>query len=141
MAKTPEFTAGAFTPTKWSTAADKARFANHYVRFVEGGFADTSFPKWFYTRLSMCFGHISHYDRDGFYATWFTTKRDQLTFLRQALYHPGYEDPAYTYSDVEDALRNWIMESGIPQRLEREIAQETEAAERATLARLAAKYS
>ena len=32
------FTADQFLDTEWESAQDKAKFANHYVRFVESGF-------------------------------------------------------------------------------------------------------
>jgi len=50
-----------FTATKFSTAADKAEFGNHFLRFIESEWAQPLFTKDFYQRLSMCFGHIAHY--------------------------------------------------------------------------------
>ena len=139
MAKTP-FTAAQFTPTAWDTAADKAKFANQFVRFVESGFKDTLFPKWFYTRLSMTFGHIAHFDRGGFYGTWFRSTRAKLDFLRQTVEWPGYGDPAFTYSDVEKAVAVWVRERKLVDYYLGRLAGETELAERTELARLTAKY-
>ena len=42
------FSASQFVATKWDTAEDKARFANQFLNFVESGFAESKFPKWFY---------------------------------------------------------------------------------------------
>jgi len=103
MARTQLFTASQFTPTHWDTADEKARFANHLVRFVDTGCKWTLFHTWFYRRLSMCFGHIAHYNKAGFYATWFTQHRGD--FLEHLLQHRCYGDPTYTYSDVEQALQ------------------------------------
>ena len=50
-----------FTATRFSTAADKAEFGNHFLRFIESEWAQPLFIKGFYQRLSMCFGHIAHY--------------------------------------------------------------------------------
>lgn len=103
MTKT-KFTANMFTPTKWDSAQDKADFANKFIRFIENGFQETQFTKKFYTRLSNCFGHIAHYNKFGFYDTWFSDYYSQVAFLNNALTHSCYGDPAWTYSDVERAL-------------------------------------
>jgi hypothetical protein len=97
-----------FTPTEFSTAEDKAKFANHFVRFVESGFKESLFPKWFYTRLSMTFGHIAHYNRNGFYETWFANTDKQMEFLQHTMRYPCYGQPEYTYCDVEEALIYWL---------------------------------
>jgi len=77
-----------FTATKFSTAADKAEFGNHFLRFIECEWAQANFTKDFYHRLSMCFGHIAHVDRPTFYETWFTTDHDRLRFLEKTLKWP-----------------------------------------------------
>ena len=130
-----------FTATVWNTANDKAGFAATYKRFVLADFAEQQFTKSFYRRLSMMFGHIAHYDRDGFYNTWFTTTVDKLAFVQHALreWYPG--DPAWTWSDVEDDLRRWLVESNIEAKYTVQLEQETESDERAQLARLTAKYT
>ena len=105
MAKRQPFTAGQFTATQFDTAADKARFANHFVRFVDSGYKETLFYDWFYRRLSMTFGHIAHYNRAGFYYHFFQDKNAQLYFMTATRQGGGYGDPAYTYSDVEKAIK------------------------------------
>jgi len=77
-----------FTATKFSTAADKAEFGNHLLRFIESEWAQAHFTKDFYHRLSMCFGHIAHIDRPTFYETWFTCDLDRLRFLEKTLKWP-----------------------------------------------------
>ena len=57
------------------------------------------------------------------------------------LAHPCWGDPAFTYSDVERALQSWLHQNGVLGRYERRLAAEQEAAERAELARLKAKYA
>lgn len=104
------FTTEQFTPTKFSTAQEKAKFANHFKRFVESGFNKNLFYKWFYQRLSMSFGHIAHYNLEGFYVTWFERPEDQIAFIQHTLEHPCYGDPHFTYSDVEKALIEWLRE-------------------------------
>lgn len=102
------FTADQFTPTEWSTAEDKAKFANQFVAFVESDFNRSKFPKWFYTRLASTFGHIAHYNQDGFYATWFENTESKMEFLEKTMAYPCYGSSSHTYSDVEIALQNWL---------------------------------
>ena len=100
------FYAKQFTPTKWESAEQKAKFANHMIRFIDSGFKYTLFHTWFYKRLSMTFGMIAHYNKRGFYYTWFDG--NEREFIQRLLSHPCYGDPEYTYSDVEKALQSYI---------------------------------
>jgi hypothetical protein len=106
--KTKPFTSGQFTPTKWDSAEQKAKFANHLVRFIRNGFLRSLFHKWFYTRLSMTFGMIAHYNLIGFYSTFFVTKEDQQRFIHMLKSWPCYGDPEWTYSDVEKAVQKYL---------------------------------
>ena len=137
---TMTFTADQFTPTKWETASDKAAFANRFVRFVKSDFAAKHFTDKFYRRLSNCFGHIAHFNRGGFWSEFFTTTADKVRFLEVTFQYPCYGDPAWTYSDVERALQAWLQEDGTLARYCKQLVEETEAGERAQLARLQAKY-
>lgn len=56
------FKASDFTDTPSAAKEAKVKFCEQFVRFVESDFAPSAFPKWFYQRLSMTFGHIAHYD-------------------------------------------------------------------------------
>jgi hypothetical protein len=137
---TMNFQAAQFTPTQWDTAQDKACFAKQFVRFVCSDFAAEHFTGRFYRRLSNTFGNIAHYDRGGFWATFFTTTADKVAFLEQCLQHPCYGDPAWTYSDVERALQAWLQADDTLGRYRQKLADETETTERAQLARLQRKY-
>ena len=134
------FTASQFTPTQWDTSEDKARFANHFARFVAKGCPWSLFHKWFYNRLSNCFGHIAHYNRAGFYETWFAEPKDRAAFLYRVLSCETYGSPEYTYSDVENVLRVWV--SGAPHYagFVNEARRLEETSELAELARLKDKY-
>ena len=134
------FDASQFTPTQWNTAQDKAMFAKQFVRFVQSDFAAGHFTEKFYRRLANTFGHIAHYDRGGFWGTFFTTIADKVQFLEMTIQYPCYGDPAWTYSDVERVLREWLRADGTLERCRERLAQETEAGERAQLARLQAKF-
>ena len=58
---TPAFEPDQFIATQWSTAEDKAKFANALMKFIAHEFPRQSFSKALYQRLSNTFGHIAHY--------------------------------------------------------------------------------
>lgn len=113
-----DFTADRFTPTRWEGAEAKARFARQFIGFVEVDFSRERFTPPFYRRLSLTFGHIAHYDREGFYDTFFRTTEDKIRFLQQTLEHPCGGDPDFTYSDVERALQSWVRDNRVLARYE-----------------------
>ena len=97
-----------FTATQWETAEQKAKFANQFIRFIKSGYKQSLFPKWFYNRLSNTFGFIAHYNREGFYDTYFTDYNGINNFSHSILNFPCYGDPDYTFSDVEKELIKWL---------------------------------
>ena len=139
MPKAP-FLPTEFTATKFSTAADKAEFGNHFLRFIETEWAQALFTKDFYHRLSMCFGHIAHCDRATFYETWFTTDHDRLRFLEKALKWPCWGDPEYTFSDVERAIQQEVRKRNFLARYQLRAAEAERESEMETLRRLENKY-
>ena len=138
--KSSLFTAAQFTPTQWDTADDKVKFAEQFVYFVEHDFQEGHFPKWFYTQLSMTFGHIAHYNQHGFYAEFFNDIKGKIAFLQQTLEAHGFGDPAYTYSDVEKALAAWVRERDLLAKYCQTARILREKEEREQLAILKAKY-
>ncbi len=58
---TPAFEPDHFTATQWSTAEDKAKFANALMKFIAHEFPRQSFSNALYQRLSNTFGHIANY--------------------------------------------------------------------------------
>ena len=105
------FTSDMFTATQWASAEEKARFANHYVKFVTDGFKQSQFTKWFYNHLANRFGHIAHHDKAGFYEEWFSTPERQEEFIKNALDWPCYGEATWTFSDVEKQLKRWLLNS------------------------------
>lgn len=139
MPKGP-FLPSEFVSTKFSTVQDKADFGNTFLHFIESEWARTAFTNSFYNRLSMCFGHIAHYDLANFYLTWFTSDADRLRFLLHALNWPCWGDPEYTFCDVERAIQQEIRKSNYLARYELRAAEALRAREMETLMRLEAKY-
>jgi hypothetical protein len=62
---------------------------------------------------------------------------DKARFLEQIATHPCYGDPKHTYSDVEKAIKSRVRHMGFHGYYVDIARIEAEAAERATLARLA----
>lgn len=140
MARTLLFQPSQFVLTAHDTAKDKADFANHFVRFVSSDFKWTLFTKRFYNRLSMCFGHIAHFDRAGFYGTFFKTLEGKIEFLCQAAEWPCLGSPEFTYSDVERVLGTWVRQQGFVEKYRALLGTDVEQSERALLRQLKAKY-
>jgi hypothetical protein len=136
----PLFIEDGFTATKWDTAPDKAWFANGLCKFIAADFAQTLWTKRLYRRLSLRFGHIAHYSDAGFWGVFFTDTQGKLDFLDETMRYPCYGDPTYTYCDVERAIQARLQRSGIVPAYQALRAAEIEAAERAALAKLRAKY-
>ena len=129
-----------FTATKFSTAADKAEFGNTLLRFIDSEWASALFTKSFYNRLSMCFGHIAHYNRTQFYEEWLSSLAAQVRFLKHTLRFPCYGDPEYTYSDVERAIQREIVNRNYLARYELRLAEEQQTSDLALLRHLESKY-
>ena len=128
-----------FTATQWSTQDDKAEFGNTLLHFIDSGFKLTLFTKKLYSRLSNTFGHIAHYNQ-GLWAEWFVEASDQVRFIEHLLRWPCYDDPEFTVSDVERALRQEVRARDYLSRY-RVIADATlRAREVAVLEKLEAKY-
>ena len=134
------FQAESFTPTKWSTAEQKATFANQLVAFIAADFPANKFTKALYNRLSQCFGMIAHYNCEGFFDTFFTDLPGKLRFLKCLTEWPCYGSSEYTFSDVECATSAAIRSMGYVEIYDARLRRESEARERAILALLQAKY-
>jgi hypothetical protein len=140
--KAGEFCREDFTPTKWAAAEEKAKVANKLTRFILGGFQQGSFTKGMYQRLSNMFGHIAHYDINGFYSTWFADVKSCHEWAEHVTssWLSGIGDPKFTWSDVEKALVQWIKDNQIAEQLDALHQLDVERNERAMLTALQQKY-
>ena len=134
------FTPEQFTATRFSTAQDKAQFVNHFVRFVQNDFPRSQFSQPFYQQLSNTFGHIAHFNLQGFYETFFLSPATKVDFLAQTLRWVPMGSPSHTYTDAERAIQAWLLQHQVLQTYQRRLAAAVETAERALLAKLQAKY-
>lgn len=129
-----------FTATRFDDGASKAAFGNQLLAFVAEDFPRKRFTLKFYRVLCQHFGMIAHYDVHGFWAEYFTSTTDKLRFLEELTTHPCWGSPAFTFSDLERAVIARLRSAGLVARLRFTLARETEAAERALLNRLQARY-
>jgi len=98
-----------FTATPHSTADEKARFCADFIRFVLSGFDRKRFTQKFYERLSNIFGHIAHFNADGFWEVWFADPAKQREFVQHIHEYVALGDPRHCWVDVERELKSWIM--------------------------------
>jgi len=136
----PRFQADEFTATKCDNSEVKAKFANDLCRFMAADFKESLFSKALYQRLSMCWGHIAHYNREGFFGEFFRSLCGKIDFLEQTLAWRCFGDPEYTYSDVEAAVNARLRSCNLLAAYRALRAAEVENAEREMLRRLQQKY-
>lgn len=129
-----------YTATKFNTAEDKAKFVEHFMKFVEKDFPQRLFTKEFYRRLSNTFGHIAHYNQLGFWEEFFTTTADKVRFIEMTLNFPCYGSPEYTFCDAEREIQRRLHESGILKKLQDNYNQEIYNAEYNEYQRLKEKF-
>lgn len=137
----PAFSSGAFTATKWDSAEVKAEFANKLCRFMAADFKESLFTKVLYRRLSLCFGHIGHYNSLGFFEHFFHDLQGKVAFFEETLLWRPCGDPTYTYCDVERAVQTRLRACNLLAAYWALRAAELEGAEREMLRRLQAKYA
>ncbi|WP_338929216.1 hypothetical protein WDZ11_22265 (plasmid) [Roseomonas mucosa] len=138
--QTPLLRAQDFTATQFSDGAAKADFGNRLLAFVAEDFPRKRFTQQFYRVLCQHFGMIAHYNQHGFWAEYFTGTADKLRFLEHIVSHPCWGNPAFTFSDLERAVIARLRAAGLVAGLRDVTAREKEAAERALLNRLQARY-
>lgn len=120
MAKVAPFRPEHFTPHKFMSAEEKARFANRLVDFIAGGMEPKRFTKVLYNDLMQRFSFIAHYNVYGFAGEYFETPADKARFLRHIVTFA--HDPAIHHgvsaADVEAAVADWVVRSGALARAE-----------------------
>jgi hypothetical protein len=136
----PAFQPDQFTPTKFTTSEEKAKFANALCEFIARDFPERLFTKSLYSRLSNTFGHIAHYDCSGFWRTYFTCTADKLQFLSDTITWWPVGQPDHTFCDVERQVLIRLRHCNLLASYKQIVAAETEATERALLQRLTDKY-
>lgn len=134
------FTASDFLPTKWSTTDEKVVFGNNLLHFMLTGFLAERFTEKLYSRLSMCFGHVAHFDRQGFAETWFDSPESIASFVNHLMQWPCHGDPGYTFSDVERAVQREAARLNLVAKVNEAAASSIQQRELALLDALEKKY-
>jgi hypothetical protein len=141
MAKTKTlFTAKQFTDTAFHSKEDKRKYANALAEFAIQGFPKKLFTTALYNNLRNSFGHIAHYDKDGFWTTWFQDNRHCDLWISHISTWDPMGDPAFTFSDMELAFKKWLLGSRVAKESAECSKQEIESEERAQLRALLKKY-
>ncbi len=130
-----------FMPTKFQPASSKAWFVCHYMRFASSDFPKHQFTKRFYGQLMHCFSMIAHYDIDGFWAEYFTSTTGKIEFLQETIVHPCWGSPDHTWSDAEREIIKRLRRTDLLDIYKQHLHTEQDAADRAELARLMAKFN
>lgn len=103
-----------FVATEWDRPEEKMKCYKWLKKFMLAGCPKTVWRKgayhWLYRHL---FGHIAHYDMYGFWGTWFERERDCHKWADSVANRACYGDPEYTWSDVEVAIRNWLLDGNL----------------------------
>jgi hypothetical protein len=68
---------------QFMTAKDKESVLRQWTRFVKNGFKENDFTDALYKHLSLHCSFIAHYNRAGFYATYFERPQTTVKFLSQ----------------------------------------------------------
>lgn len=72
-----------FSDAPFMSAREKQLTLRAWVRFLRGGLRFADFTKRLYEHLHLHCGFIAHYNRAGFYATYFERGEDTVRFLSQ----------------------------------------------------------
>ena len=136
----------AFSDAGFLSAREKALVLKAWVRFLKNGLREEDFSDRLYTHLINHCSFIAHYNRAGFYATYFENGEDTTRFLSQFDKRGGeYRSVEYGGSwrlvEYEDLNRAMIEEASgyIPALMEQASAKAKEA-DLTEARRLAAKH-
>jgi hypothetical protein len=136
----------AFSDAQFMSAREKALVLKAWVRFLKNGLRWEDFSDRLYKHLTLHCSFIAHYDRAGFYATYFENGEDTTRFLSQFdkrgdCLSIEYGASWWLHGDYEDVNKAMIEEAAhyVPALMEgaRVKAKEADLAE---ARRLAAKH-
>ena len=112
-----------FTDTKFMTGKEKAMVLKQWRTFLKNGMASKSFSKRLYQHLILHCNFIAHYDRGGFYETYFGKYQEDMTlkFINQfdrannptlisTEYGRDYWATCKDYADINQAMADVMAE-------------------------------
>ena len=129
-----------FTPTRFTPSSTKAWFAGHMLHFLASDCPRHQFTQRFHNQLVHSFALTPHYGLRGFWTEHFATARGKAAFVEHVLRHSGSGTSNHAWRDVEREIGRRLRQSGLLDLYRQHSVGEQDAADRAELARLMAKY-
>lgn len=102
-----------FNNGKYQTAADKQRLFKQWQKFLESGLSETHFTRDIYQNLSLYWGFIAHFNREGFYIARFDKANGRLSTLEQMANPSRWvfsDDNCSGNGDLHRAMHQTLME-------------------------------
>ena len=84
-----------FADAKFLSAVEKEKVLKQWIRFLDSDFDKQAFGEALYTHLMQHCSFIAHYDRGGFWSTYFADEADTPDFLQQFDKDKDYESFEY----------------------------------------------
>ncbi len=93
-----------FSDSQFVSAREKRNIIRDWERFVKNGLKFHHFTKALYLHLTLRCMFIAHFDRGGFYSTYFADPEDTIRFLHQF-------DIDFGFRSVEYGMTLWVEDS------------------------------
>ncbi|MBA7601173.1 hypothetical protein ES703_08240 [subsurface metagenome] len=90
-----------FKTVEFMTAEEKIKVLRAWKQFIKNDFKEKFFTKRLYNHLTLHCSFIAHYDKAGFYSTYFTNPESTTKFIRQF-------DKDFDYMSTEYGMNYWI---------------------------------
>lgn len=135
-----------FAEAKYMTARQKQLVLGDWLRFLKSGLAHKQFSKRLYNHLIQHCSFIAHYNREGFYSTYFRSGDDVVRFLSQfdgttSCSSVEYGWPWWQHGEYEDLNRAMIeVATPLIPDLKKQVFAAQEATDVAQATALLAKY-
>lgn len=108
--KPQDFAPELFIATPWATAQDKSRGVRQVAEFLLQPTYENFTQPVYHTLYQYLYGHIAHYDRDGFWDEWFATEQQYVAWVEQAIATVGRWVPPEL--DSVEEIKAWIASKG-----------------------------
>jgi len=97
-----------FKDVQFLSAAEKEKVFRAWKRFLNGGLKEESFTDALYKHLSLNCSFIAHYNREGFWGTYFADPEDSFKFFQQFDKDKGYQSWEYGWNFLDSEEYNDI---------------------------------
>lgn len=93
-----------FTDTQFMTKEEKLKIYKNFVSFLNNHFKESLFTKNLYTELTMHFGFIAHYNKNGFYSEYF----ESAAKFNKIAFGTNVKDSEYSCIDTTEFQFNGL---------------------------------